>query len=173
MTERLPVGLDQAGEPIWADFSFMNGEKGGHVSITGISGVATKTSYATFLLYQLFETEQGRRLLGQQAPNARALVFNVKGEDLMHLDRPNRRFGADPQAQAGWGAMDVDQPGQFQSARIYAPRSRSARQQATVADVLSRRHNEVRVYGWTPFELIRDGLLRVQEELALAEHDLD
>ena len=160
MTERLPVGLDQAGEPIWADFSFMNGEKGGHVSITGISGVATKTSYATFLLYQLFETEHGRRLLGQQAPNARALVFNVKGEDLMHLDRPNRRFAADLEAQAGWAAMGVDQPGQFRSVRIYAPRSRSAQQHATAADVQSRPHNEVRVYGWTPFEFIRDGLLR-------------
>ena len=49
-----------------ADFAFLNGEKGGHVSISGVSGVATKTSYALFLLYMLFETEQGRRLLGER-----------------------------------------------------------------------------------------------------------
>jgi hypothetical protein len=160
MSDRLPVGLDQSGQPIWADFSFMNGEKGGHVSITGISGVATKTSYATFLLYQLFETEQGRRLMGQQAPNARALVFNVKGEDLMHLDRPNRRFATDLDAQAGWRSIGVENPGHFESVRLYAPRSRAAQQQATVADIQSRPHAEVRVYGWTPLEFIREGLLR-------------
>ena len=31
-------------QPVFADFSFINGEKGGHVSISGISGVATKTT---------------------------------------------------------------------------------------------------------------------------------
>ena len=160
MTDRLPVGLDQSGQPIWADFSFMNGDKGGHVSITGISGVATKTSYATFLLYQLFETAQGRALLGQQAPNARALVFNVKGEDLLHLDRPNRAFATKDEARAGWQALGVENPGQFQSVRIYAPRSRAAHQNAIVADVSSRPHGEVRVYGWTPLDFIRLGLLR-------------
>jgi uncharacterized protein len=84
----------------------------------------------------------------------------VKGEDLMHLDRPNRRFAGDLEAQAGWAAMGIDQPGEFRSLRVYAPRSRSVQQQATVADVQSRPHSEVRVYGWTPFEFIRDGLLR-------------
>ena len=29
---------------MYADFDFMNGEQGGHVSISGISGVAAKTS---------------------------------------------------------------------------------------------------------------------------------
>ena len=42
--------------PVFADFSFINGEQGGHISISGISGVATKTSYALFVLYMLFET---------------------------------------------------------------------------------------------------------------------
>jgi hypothetical protein len=160
MDERLPVGLDQSGQPIWADFSFMNGEKGGHVSISGISGVATKTSYATFLIYQLFETAHGRALLGHQAPNARALIFNVKGEDLLHLDRPNRRFQTDAEAQAGWQALGVEAPGQFQSMRIYAPRSQAAHQNAIVADISSRPHGEVSVYGWTPLDFIRSGLLR-------------
>src|SRR5215472_15727552 len=68
MERRLAVGLDQAGLPVYADFSFLNGEKGGHLSISGISGVATKTSYALFLLYMLFETAEGRRLLGASSP---------------------------------------------------------------------------------------------------------
>ena len=41
-------------------------------------GVATKTTYATFLLYSLFTSG----VLGDEAHNTKALVFNVKGEDL-------------------------------------------------------------------------------------------
>src|SRR5260370_29515684 len=100
MDQRLAVGLDQSGLPVYADFTFMNGEKGGHLSISGISGVATKTSYALFLLYMLFETPEGRRLLGASSPQTRALVFNVKGEDLLHLDRPNGALARRPPAPA-------------------------------------------------------------------------
>ena len=35
MEHPLPVGLDQGDEPIYADFAFLNGEKGGHASISG------------------------------------------------------------------------------------------------------------------------------------------
>ena len=48
-------------------------------------GVATKTSYATFLLYCLFHSG----VLGAEAANTKALIFNVKGEDLLFLDHPN------------------------------------------------------------------------------------
>lgn len=94
MEKPLPVGLDQAGDPVYADFAFVNGEKGGHISISGISGVATKTSYALFLLYMIFETAAGRKLLGIHRPNTKAIVFNVKGEDLLHIDRRNAKFAA-------------------------------------------------------------------------------
>ena len=47
--------------------------------------MATKTSFATFLLYSVFRSGQ----LGGDAVNARALIFNVKGEDLLFLDHPN------------------------------------------------------------------------------------
>src|ERR1044071_9005936 len=50
--------------------------RGAHVSISGISGVATKTSFATFLLYSVFRSGA----LGADGTNARALIFNVKGE---------------------------------------------------------------------------------------------
>ena len=67
---------------------FLDGTRGAHVSISGVSGVATKTSYATFLLYSLFHCEA----LGSDALNSRAIVFNVKGEDLLWLDRDNVRL---------------------------------------------------------------------------------
>jgi hypothetical protein len=37
------------------NFDFVDGTRGGHVSISGVSGIATKTSFATFLLHSIFK----------------------------------------------------------------------------------------------------------------------
>ncbi len=161
MTRQLPVGLDLNNEPLYADFDFMNGTKGGHVSISGISGVATKTSYAMFLLYMLFETRHGRELLGPAGTGARALVFNVKGEDLLHLDRPNSAFAQHPDSAAQWEALGVgaDQLRPFTDVRVHAPRAASADGTLTPT-VHSREGADLIVYGWTPWDFIREGLLQ-------------
>src|SRR5205809_1602573 len=160
MERRLAVGLDQAGLPVYADFTFFNGEKGGHLSISGISGVATKTSYALFLLYMLFETAEGRRLLGASSPQTRALVFNVKGEDLLHIDRPNARFARQPAAREQWRAVGVEEPGRFERVRIYVPRSPASRPGVVVPDARTRPAKDLVTFGWSPMEFIRQGLLR-------------
>src|SRR5262245_15158828 len=88
--------------------------RGDLASISGVSGVATKTSYATFLLYGLFHSEA----LGLEAPNTRALIFNVKGEDLLWLDRPNARLrDEDRRAYERLGLP----AGPFQSVGLFAP----------------------------------------------------
>jgi uncharacterized protein len=160
MTAPLAAGLDQAGEPVYIDFDFLNGTKGGHINISGISGVATKTSYALFVLYQLLETGIGRRLLGPSAPATRALVFNVKGEDLLQIDRPNARFAARPGEADRWRALGVGAPGPFTSVQLYAPRAPGSVAGSAAPDVRSRSSDEVTTYGWTPLEFIRRGLLR-------------
>jgi DNA helicase HerA-like ATPase len=159
MDQPLAVGLDQAGEPVFADFAFLNGDKGGHMSISGISGVATKTTYALFLLYMLFETEEGVRLLGARASQTRALVFAVKGEDLMHLDRANSKFAAHADAAEQWKRLGVSSPGRFENVELYAPRAPGTGG-GLVSDVTSRPSTEVTTYGWPPHEFIRQGLLR-------------
>ena len=156
----LTVGHDQDHQPIVADFAFVNGEKGGHVSISGVSGVATKTSYALFLLYMLFETEEGRRLLGHNAANTRSIVFNVKGEDLLHLDRPNAKLGQIDGALDGWKALGVDSPGPFKRVRLFAPRAARSKPGSLSTDVVSRDSKDLVVYGWAPADFIREELLR-------------
>jgi DNA helicase HerA-like ATPase len=150
---RLPVGFDRRLEPVYVDFTFLNGEKGAHASISGISGVATKTSYALFLLYQLFETELGARLLGNARVNTKALVFNVKGEDLLHLDRPNAKFASRPDARDQW-------PGVFQDVAFFAPVSPHVGTNSRATDVQTRPHQDLSIFGWTPMEFVRRGLLR-------------
>ena len=158
---KLPLGLDLSGMPVYADMRFVDGRSGGHVSISGISGVATKTSYALFLLYQLLETEGGMDLLGGRAnrENVRALVFNTKGEDLLHLDRPNREFADKPQHHEQWRALGVPDPGPFRSVRLYAPRGAGTEGNLTPL-VQSRATGDVDPYGWTPEQFIRDQLLQ-------------
>lgn len=158
MDQPLPAGFDQSGAPIYVDFSFLNGKKGGHVNISGISGVATKTSYALFLLYMLLETAEGRNMLGPAAPSTRALVFCVKGEDLLQLDRLNNRFADHPEAVNGWAALGVESPGAFGSVGLYVPRAAGVEGSLT-PDITSRSVDEVSVYGWSPMEFVRQGLL--------------
>ena len=56
MDTKLPIGTGRDGEPLYLNLDFLDGTRGAHVTISGISGVATKTSFATFLLYSVFHS---------------------------------------------------------------------------------------------------------------------
>ena len=56
MERRVPIGIGRDGAPVYLNADFLDGTRGAHVSISGISGVATKTSFATFLLYSVFRS---------------------------------------------------------------------------------------------------------------------
>jgi tetratricopeptide (TPR) repeat protein len=150
MEHRLPIGLTRTGEPVFANLEFLDGTRGAHASISGVSGVATKTSYATFLLYSLFHSQA----LGSEGINSKALIFNVKGEDLLWLDRPNVRLN--PEARALYERLGLP-AGAFQSVGLYAPTRRG--QGAPMPDTGGRQEG-VRPYLWTMREFAHDRLLR-------------
>jgi DNA helicase HerA-like ATPase len=102
MERRVPMGIGRDGVPVFLNADFLDGSRGAHVSISGISGVATKTSFATFLLYSVFRSG----VLGGDAVNAKALIFNVKGEDLLFLDHPNTRL--DEPTRAAYARLGLD-----------------------------------------------------------------
>ena len=114
MQAKVPVGLGRDGQPIYVNLEFLNGARGAHVSISGISGVATKTSFALFLLHSLFTSGA----LGGAAVNAKALIFSVKGEDLLFLDQPN--IDLDDATRAQYATLGL-QAEPFSSARFFAP----------------------------------------------------
>src|SRR3954468_1631065 len=114
MERKVPVGLGRDGDPIYLNLEFLDGTRGGHVSISGISGVATKTSFALFLLYSVFRSG----VLGKRAVNAKALVFSVKGEDLLFLDHTNHRL--DGNLIADYAELGLP-AGAFASVGFYAP----------------------------------------------------
>jgi DNA helicase HerA-like ATPase len=114
MANRVPVGRGRDGAPIYVNMEFLDGTRGAHVSISGISGVATKTSFALFLLHSIFRSGA----LGERAVNAKALVFSVKGEDLLFLDQPN--IALDDDLRAEYAALGLP-AGPFASAGFWAP----------------------------------------------------
>jgi DNA helicase HerA-like ATPase len=151
MQRRLPAGLSRDGEPVFLDLDFLDGSRGAHVNISGVSGVATKTTYALFLLYALFHSP----VLGSARANTKAIVFNVKGEDLMWLDRPNARLTAA-------GRQDYEHlglpAGPFESVGLWAP-PRGGTSGAAVPQVESR-SDGVAAYYWTVREFVREKFVR-------------
>lgn len=151
MDRRIPAGLSRDGEPVFLDLDFLDGTRGAHVNISGVSGVATKTTYALFLLYGLFHSG----ILGGYGANTKAIVFNVKGEDLMWLDRPNAHLAeADREGYESLG-LEV---GPFGSVGLWAP-ARGGTGGAALPQVESRSRG-VTAYYWTVREFVREKYLR-------------
>jgi DNA helicase HerA-like ATPase len=149
MKKKLPAGLSRDDERFFLNLEFLDGTRGAHVNISGISGVATKTTFATFLLYSLFHSG----VLGAEATNTKALVFNVKGEDLLFLDHPNTQL--DEAQVARYAALGLT-PGPFESVSVFAP---PARGDANARPDVASRQGGVSSFFWTIEDFCRQRLL--------------
>ncbi|HUF35908.1 MAG TPA: hypothetical protein VMN37_08160 [Gemmatimonadales bacterium] len=110
----IPVGLYAAGgleAPVYLDGDFLLGPEAAHLNITGVSGLATKTSAVEFLLGSIFQAFPAHK--GSIA----ALCFNVKGPDLCFLDQPAALGEEDRRLYQRLGLR----PGPFADVRYYAP----------------------------------------------------
>ncbi len=110
--------------PVDVDSDYLLGPEAGHANWTGQSGLATKTSHALFVISSVF----------QKAPQSvAALMFNVKGPDLLWLDKPAYVSEAEAVALGAQGVklpMPLDRlmyekmamsPAPFTNLRIFAP----------------------------------------------------
>lgn len=149
MVQKVPAGLSRDGEPFFIDKEFLDGSRGAHVNISGVSGVATKTTYATFLLYSLFHSGA----LGAATANTKALIFNVKGEDLLFLDHHNARL--DEAQRERYGLLGL-QPGPFRSVGIVAPPRPG---DANATPQVGSRASGVAPFFWTIAEFCKQRLL--------------
>jgi len=143
---KLPAGLLRNGEAAYLNLEFLNGVKGGHVNISGISGVAAKTSYATFLIKSLLESG-----VLEDAHQAKVLLFNVKGEDLFFLDKPNARLTEE--ARRAYERLGLPAT-PFRSVAFLAP----PRKNGYVPD-LETRLEGVKAYHWDLVQFCQRGLL--------------
>ncbi len=66
--------------PLYVDGDYLLGPEAGHLNITGMSGLSTMTSHALLTIASTFQTVEDKKVA--------ALMFNVKGADLLFLDKP-------------------------------------------------------------------------------------
>jgi len=110
----VPVGTYGTGgrsAPVYLDADFLLGPEAAHLNITGVSGLATKTSAVEFFLGSIFATFPASK--GSVA----ALCFNVKGPDLCFLDQPAALSSED---RALYDRLGLP-PAPFESVRYFAP----------------------------------------------------
>jgi len=78
--DKIPAGvIVQSNDmiiPVHLDARFFLGPEGAHINASGISGLATKTSYLMFLLNSIYQKAGGK---------VAVIVFNVKYSDLLHI----------------------------------------------------------------------------------------
>ncbi|HEY6807176.1 MAG TPA: hypothetical protein VI160_00195 [Gemmatimonadales bacterium] len=110
----IPIGLYTSGgleSPVYVDADFLLGPEAAHLNISGISGLATKTSAVEFLLSSIFQHYPAHK--GKIA----AVCFNVKGPDLCFLDRAGPLADEDRRRYERLGVS----PEPFAKVRYYAP----------------------------------------------------
>lgn len=113
---RIALGLDAVKNPIVAGYlemykgeskirvkvdlnsKFLLGPDGAHLNVSGISGLAAKTSYSMFLLNAIQQklcvlNESDKEDENKQ--NIAFVFFNVKGRDLLAIDEKNENLDED------------------------------------------------------------------------------
>ena len=81
-------GDDKIKIPVNFNSHFLIGPEGAHLNISGISGLASKTSYAMFLLKSI----QQRYIKESEYESVAFVFLNVKGRDLLAVNEQNEEL---------------------------------------------------------------------------------
>jgi hypothetical protein len=110
----IPLGLYTSGgleARVYLDADFLLGPEAAHLNITGVSGLATKTSLVEFLLASIFQ------YMPDSKGSIAAVCFNVKGPDLLFLDQAGDLDDGDLRMYSRLGIPAEP----FENVRYYAP----------------------------------------------------
>lgn len=122
----VPIGVMENGDgslvPIFLDDEFLIGPEGSHMNMSGISGLATKTSLVEFLLKSILE-----KMIKTDKRRIAAVFFNVKGKDLLYLDKPNPQYLKEDQytnkCRQMYDVLGIELT-PFENVRVFAPYDR-------------------------------------------------
>lgn len=82
-------GCEKVTLPVNLNSKFIIGPEGAHLNISGISGLASKTSYAMFLLKAIQDSYMKKDPKDEDEDSVAFVLFNVKGKDLLAIDQIN------------------------------------------------------------------------------------
>jgi len=122
----IPVGLYRAGgtqAAVQLDADFLLGPEAAHLSISGVSGLATKTSAVEWLLASIFAHFPAAK------GGVAAVCFNVKGPDLCFLDQPAPDLADEDRAMYETLGVPAEP---FADVRYFAPWTARGTQLATL-----------------------------------------
>ncbi len=110
----IPAGLIRMSNGtrvrVYLDKRYVLGPEGAHVNIAGISGLATKTSYAMFLIQSILQTVGAKDIA--------VVLLNVKQNDLLVIDKP--RKNPKPEDIEFWEFLGL-RPQPFENVRYLLP----------------------------------------------------
>jgi hypothetical protein len=108
------LDADRVDLPVYINSDFLIGPEGAHLNISGISGLATKTSYAMFLLNALQQ-----QTMTEKTKKSIAYIFmNVKGRDLLSIDKPSTQLdNSDRAMYKGMGLAETP----FRNVKYFYP----------------------------------------------------
>jgi DNA helicase HerA-like ATPase len=123
----LPCGIIEMYEdeeritvPVHFNSQFLIGPEGAHLNISGISGLASKTSYAMFLLKAI----QEQYILNSPNEGVAFVLLNVKGRDLLAIDEPNPELTDSDRLYYNQLGIDATP---FKNVKYYYPYSKDIR----------------------------------------------
>ncbi len=112
-------GEDKVTLPVRFNPKFLIGPEGAHLNISGISGLAAKTSYSMFLL-KAIQHKYLNNIDIERGETVAFVIFNVKGRDLLAIDEPNKEMTKEEKKI--YEMMDLDtEP--FENAKYFYPYS--------------------------------------------------
>lgn len=155
----IPIGVYRAGatdSTIYLDAEFLLGPEAAHLNISGMSGLATKTSAVEWLLSSVFTH------FPDSKGSIAAVCFNVKGPDLCFIDQPGRLDERDLEL---YEKMRVA-PKPFERVRYFAPYT------AKGFSLNTLRSNEALLHNVTPLTWGLREVLKYAEVL-LNRDDID
>ena len=117
----IPIGIFENGDgtiaPVSVDEDFLVGPEGAHLNVSGISGLAAKTSAIEFVLKSLL-THSNKKIA--------VVMFNVKSRDLLYIDQMNPKLDEDEWSREAYETLAIPME-PFTNARFFAPADPSKR----------------------------------------------
>ena len=87
-------GDDKIQIPVHLNKNFLIGPEGAHLNISGISGLAAKTSYAMFIT-KAIQAARLEKPIETDDDSFAFVFFNVKGRDILAIDEKNEQLRPD------------------------------------------------------------------------------
>ena len=142
----IPIGIFENGDgtiaPVSVDEDFLVGPEGAHLNVSGISGLAAKTSAIEFVIKSLL-THSRKRIA--------VVMFNVKSKDLLYIDQPNTKLEEDDWSKNVYAELRIPLEA-FANARFFAPADPSNRPHGSQ----SLRVLETEIFEWDLSMIYRD-----------------